>query len=102
MDINASAYNKIKKYIDACGGDYQQWFVGVASNTEQRLFHDHGVDRRMGRYASVDAGSDRAAYATMISLQRTLGCRGGSIPAADAAAHFVYVYRKTEWTREAT
>jgi hypothetical protein len=101
MNVNASAYNKVKKYIDACGGDYRQWFVGVTSDTERRLFHDHGVDRRMGKYAAVDAGSDRAAYATMIALHRTLGCRGGSIPDPDAAAHFVYVFRRTEWTIEA-
>lgn len=102
MGINASAYNKIKRYIDACGGDYGRWHVGVAADTEQRLFHNHGVDRRMGKYAAVDAGSDRAAYATMIALHRTLGYHGGSIPSNDAAAHFAYVYRRTETTIEST
>jgi hypothetical protein len=101
MDINASAYNKIKQYIDACGGNPSRWYAGVAADTEQRLFHEHGVDRRMGKYIAVDAGSDRAAYATMVSLQRTLGCKGGSIPSADAAARFVYVYRLAETTIEA-
>ncbi len=94
--------NKVAAEIDAhirqCGGNYREWYVGIASNPRNRLFNDHNVDEKNGAWIYRDAGSDTAAR-RIENYFLTKGCKGGD-GGGDASTKYVYAYRITSTTRE--
>lgn len=85
-------------HIKRCGGDYKNWYCGIASNPQARLFNDHRVDRVLGQWAWEDLGSDDNARVTERILHDK-GCQG-SFGGGDWTTKFVYVYRITSLTVE--
>lgn len=88
----------IKAYVAKCGGDYSDWYVGIAADPEQRLFNDHGVSKNSGAWIWIRAASAddaRAAEKSLLALGMTGGPGGG-----DEESDCVYGYRITSTTKE--
>ena len=86
-------------HINKSGSQYySDWYVGITSDIEQRLFGDHNVPRTnhwfIWRRASSDAEA-RAAESTM----HEKGCKGGG-GGGDEDSVFVYAYKITSVTKE--
>ena len=77
---------------------YNEWYVGITSDIEQRLFGDHNVPRANHWFIYRRGGSDevsREAEATMLEK----GCQGGG-GGGDESSVFVYAYKITVGTKE--
>jgi len=88
----------IKAHVAKCGGNYSDWYVGIAANPEQRLFNDHGVNKNSDAWIWIRAASSddaRAAEKSLLALGMT-GGRGGGDDDSDC----VYAYRITSTTKE--
>jgi len=96
--FTTTALNEIKAHIGQCGGDYRNWYTGIAADPRRRLFNDHNVDERNGSWIHRDAGTHTAARQTEDALH-LLGCKGGP-GGGDGATRFVYAYRITPTTIE--
>jgi len=53
-------YDFLIKYMDNYGGASNNWYAGITSDVEQRLFSEHGVSRQ-GRWAHHTADSEKGA-----------------------------------------
>lgn len=75
----------------------RHWYVGIATDIEERLFGDHGVDKRDARhyiyYVADDERTARAAEAKLLELGYDGGAGGGDRP------RYVYAFLKTANTR---
>jgi len=86
----------INKQIQGGGGKYSDWYCGVASNWEERLFKGHNVPqgeywRTVRRcYTHTDA---RSVEANLLQL----GCDGGK-GGGDETTVYVYAYLKGTMT----
>lgn len=89
---------KIKEYIDMAGGDYSNWYVGIATDPQKRLYEDHNVDRN-GLCTWEEAEDSNIAREIEKYLIEILGTDGG-ISGGDNTTKFVYTYKKTTTTRE--
>ena len=74
----------------------RNWYVGIASNVEARLFSDHNVDKQNGLWAHSTADSDSIARAVDADLLAE-GLDGGA-GGGDDTTKTVYVYVKTSST----
>ena len=96
------ALNRVAGEIDAhirqCGGNYRDWYVGIASSPRNRLFNDHNVDEKKSAWIFRDAGPESAArqIEKYFLDKGCKGCGGGG----DASTRYVYAYRITSTTRE--
>lgn len=88
---------EFKKYIEDIGGDYSEWYAGIASDAEERLFDEHGVDKN-GFWIYDDAGSSGVAREIEMQLFE-LGIKGDT-GGGDENSKYVYAYRITEETNE--
>jgi hypothetical protein len=96
--FTTTALNEIKAHIDERGGDYRNWYAGIAADAQHRLFNDHNVDKANGQWIYRNAGSNTAARQAEDALHR-LGCKGGP-GGGDGDTRFVYAYRITPTTIE--
>ena len=90
---------KIDKYVRANAGKktYRRWYVGIASDVEERLFNDHKVDRQnTGDWLYYKAKSCKAARRAEKRLHR-LGFKGDSGGGHDGTDK-VYAYKITSTT----
>lgn len=97
MAARDSIVRDINEYLQQHGGSYRTWYVGIASNPEDRLFSDHAVSRDDGSWIIrwADSAADaREVEASYVSAGTDGGTGGGS---ADTKA--VYAYKKTTETR---
>jgi len=88
----------IVAHIQKSGYPFGQWYAGIASSIDDRLFGDHRVPKENHWYAYRKAISDEHARQAEADLLR-LGCRGGS-GGGDEGSVFVYAYLITAITRE--
>ena len=95
----AQIVSEINSYIIQCGSRYyREWYVGITSDIEQRLFGDHNVSRQNDTWIWRKASSDdesREAEETMINK----GCKGGG-GGGDETSVFVYAYKISSTTKE--
>lgn len=87
---------EIKAYIQNTGGAYSGWYAGITSDVEQRLFGDHGVDKKNDSWIYRTGDSSDAARNAENSLLN-LGCDGDS-GGGDSGARIVYAYKKNSHT----
>jgi len=92
------AIQNTEAYIAKNGGLYSQWYAGVASKPEDRLFSDHNVTRNGGAWSYADLGTDTAAR-KVEDYFLNKGCKGAP-GGGDWSSHFFYVYQITNSTRE--
>jgi hypothetical protein len=89
-------YDFLIKYMDNYGGASNNWYAGITSDVEQRLFSEHGVSRQ-GRWAHHTADSEKGARNVEEALLK-IGCDGGTGGGLNPCT--VYVYWKTSNTVE--
>ena len=87
---------EIKNHIADRGGSYSEWYVGIATDPETRLFNDHNVNRDTDKWIYKKADSEQMARDVEVYFLNQLktdgGTGGGNIP------NFVYAYRKSNHT----
>lgn len=93
----ARIIQEIENYIHKYGGGYSRWYVGIASDSRDRLFNDHNVDESNDAWIIRDCGSEAAARKyEKYFLDR--GCDGGT-GGGDSATRYAYAYKKNAHTR---
>jgi len=92
--INTEIVNDIKNHADKEGGGYRNWYCGIASDPDQRLFNDHNVPwgENKAWWIKGNAGSEQSARDTEDYLVQ-LGFDGG-IGGGDYTTIHVYAYKK--------
>jgi hypothetical protein len=89
---------EVKNYIDQHGGNYYEWFVGLAENPEEKLIA-HGVNLDLDRYTYQTATSIEDARCVERYFVYRLGAEGSTYPYTDEKAFSVYAYKKTPSTQ---
>lgn len=99
MNTKETIKSEIKAYIDENGGVYKNWYVGIATDPESRLFNDHNVDKKNGWWIYREAENSNIARKIeeyFIEIVGTDGGQGGG----DSSTKSVYAYKKTSNTKE--
>lgn len=92
----ATIKQEIKEHIVNNGGDFLNWYSGIASDPKDRLFNQHKVK---DAYIIRNAGSENAARKIEDYLTKTLGTKGGG-GGGDENTTFVYAYKIKSYTVE--
>ena len=92
--VNNTIVNDIKSHADSEGSGYGNWYCGIATDPDQRLFNDHNVPKGESKawWIKRDAGSEQSARNTEDHLLR-LGFDGDS-GGSDYSTIHVYAYKK--------
>lgn len=89
----------VSDITDYVGSDAKSnWYAGIAADAKDRLFKDHAVDEKNGRWIYRTADAESAARAAEKSLHE-MGFDGGT-GGGDASTKAVYAYKKTSTTKE--
>lgn len=88
----------IEQYIREHGGDFSNWYAGIAADPRHRLFSDHNVTEHGGAWIYRDAITEAEARKAEDYLL-SLGCKGGD-GGGDYRTRYVYAYRITPTTVE--
>ena len=89
---------EINDYMVSWGGNYRDWYVGIASNPRDRLFNDHNVNEKTDAWIYRDAGTSSAAR-QVETYFLNLGCQGGS-GGDDYTTRYAYAYKINSHTVE--
>lgn len=81
------------------GSGYSSWYVGIAKDPRDRLFKDHNVDEKNGRWIYRDAGSRTVAERIEKYFIDEHGTQGNPGGGSDATT-VVYAYKVTDSTKE--
>jgi hypothetical protein len=90
---------EIVQHVKDCGGEFSRWYVGIASDANQRLFGDHNVNKNTDSWIYREAQNSDTARAIeehIIETYKTKGDTGGG----DNTTKYVYAYKITSSTRE--
>ena len=87
----ATIISTIKAYVASNGGNYSQWYAGIATNPRQRLFNDHAVKEKGDAWIHEPCGSSEVARAVE-KYFLAQGMQGGSGGGDDDSDH-VYAYK---------
>jgi hypothetical protein len=90
---------EIKFHMDRHGGNYSDWYVGIASNPRDRLFNAHNVDEKNGTWIYREAENSSSARDIEDYFVNTLKTDGGT-GGGDYSSRYVYAYKKTFYTNE--
>lgn len=90
---------EIKNHIHECGGQYSNWYVGIASDPKERLFTEHNVSEKNGAWIYREAENSSAAREVEEYFVNTLETDGGP-GGGDSSTKYVYAYKKTSYTNE--
>jgi hypothetical protein len=88
----------IEAHIRKSGHAYREWYAGVTSDIEERLFRAHGVSRENHWWIHRETTSSDIARNVEAYLLRQ-GCQGGG-GGGDNSSRWVYAYVITSQTRE--
>lgn len=91
-------YDEIVAHIGEQKGKYSQWYCGIASDWEDRLFNDHQVPRKGHWRITCQCHNSDDARAVEKALVK-LGCDGGP-GGGDETTVYVYAYLKGSMTQE--
>jgi len=92
--VNNTIVNNIKNHADKEGSGYGNWYCGIATDPDQRLFKDHNVPEGKGKawWIKENAGTEQTARDTEEYLLN-LGFDGDS-GGGDYSTIYVYAYKK--------
>ena len=92
--INNTIVNDIKSHADNEGSGYGNWYCGIASDPDTRLFNDHNVPKGEGKawWIKRNAESEQSARDTEDYLLQ-LGFDGNP-GGDDYSTIHVYAYKK--------
>lgn len=88
--------NAINEYVARFTYSKKDWYIGIASNPDDRLFVDHNVDKKNGYWIHVPTDSHliaRAAEKALLAVGFDGGASGG-----DDSTTFVYAYARLRGT----
>lgn len=91
--------NEIEQYILKNGGDYPDWYIGITSDPNDRLFNGHRVEKdRIPWIYRLCSSSDVARIIEdyFLGERGTMGGPGGG----DDDATYVYAYKISDGTVE--
>ncbi|MDE2079406.1 MAG: hypothetical protein KGI73_03405 [Patescibacteria group bacterium] len=88
-----------KAHIQNNGGNYSNWYVGIAADPKARLFNDHSVQEHGGAWIYDQAMSSDSAREVEDYFINVLGTQGGP-GGGDSNTDWVYAYKITSSTRE--
>jgi hypothetical protein len=96
--VNSAIVNDIKNHADQEGSGYRNWYCGIASDPDQRLFNEHNVPRGEGKtwWIKRNAGNEQSARDTENFLMQ-LGFDGDTGGGDNSTIH-VYAYKKIPGT----
>jgi hypothetical protein len=94
----AEITREMEDHVRSRGGAYSSWYVGVATDPEQRLFNDHNVSRENGYwiYRWCANSSDARGIEDYFIRKGMQGGPGGG----DKDTSAVYAYKITISTKE--
>lgn len=92
--VNSEIVNAIKSHADKEGSGYRNWYCGIASDPDKRLFNDHNVPRKENEawWIKKKADSEKNARDTEAYLMQ-LGFDGGT-GGGDYTTIHIYAYKK--------
>lgn len=88
----------IDSHIAANGGSHAAWYVGIASDPNDRLLNGHNANSQNNAARFWDAQNDETARAVEQHFFKK-GCKGGP-GGGDSSTRYVYAYRITNSTVE--
>ena len=89
--------NDLDAYIKDGGGGYPAWYVGIASDADDRVFSDHKVKEKGDWWIFRQASTSAVAREIEDYFVNTLGTDGGS-GGGDTGTDTVYAYKKASHT----
>lgn len=98
MANKVAIIDKINTYVEKNNSRHSNWYVGIATNPEERLFSDHNVDKTYGKWIYILADSEQIARDAEADLLNKYGYSGG--PGGGDHPKYVYSYLKNSNTRE--
>lgn len=90
-------YNEIVAHIRKQGGKPSDWYCGIASDWEDRLFNEHQVPRRKDYWYIARKCYNTADARTVEKMLIRFGCDGG-VGGGDETTIYVYAYLKGSMT----
>lgn len=90
------ALAEITAHIKKQGGAYSDWYCGITSNLENRLYGDHKVPKK-NHWSITRLCEDSASARAVEKALLDLGCDGGE-GGGDEDSRIVYAYLKTSIT----
>ena len=90
------AFIQISAHIARQGGSYSDWYCGITSNIEDKLFYDHYVPKKYHWRISRECENSESARAVEKALL-DFGCDGGG-SRGDEDSIYVYAYLKSSDT----
>jgi hypothetical protein len=89
---------KFVDYIKKCGGNFQEWYIDIASDVEKSLFDEHIVDRG-SKWIQADCGSEESAREIVRYFIDNYDMQGGG-GGGDASTTYIYAYEISLYTVE--
>ncbi|MHB9134725.1 MAG: hypothetical protein ACYDBB_26940 [Armatimonadota bacterium] len=94
--ISESA-NRIHTCMMQFGGDYAEWYVGVAAESDTSVFARHNVGMHEQAVVLCQCINEREAHEVMC-IFRCLGCDGHPLEVSLQPQVYVYAFRKDHYT----
>lgn len=89
----------IQIFIKMNGSKAPDWYVGITSDPEKRLFEEHGVKKNdTMSYIYEDCGNAEIAREIEDHFVNTFGTYGNP-GGGDDSSRFVYAYKKMSYTK---
>lgn len=89
---------EILAYIKEFGGEFSDYYVGVADDPEKALFKSHQVDRKKDPWLYKQALTFQAARTAQDYFLSRLKADGDAVIDGDENTDCVYVYKKSKRT----
>jgi hypothetical protein len=86
-------------YINQSGGNFTEWYVGIASDARSRLFQDHGVNEESGLWLFDNAMTLNCARNIQQHLVDTYKMQGDT-SRGEYATTTVYAYKVVPTTKQ--
>ena len=90
--------HEILTYIYEFGGDFSNYYVGIADNPEEALFETHKLDKTKDPWLYRQALSYTAARTIRDYFLNLLRVDGALVANGNKDTDWVYVYKKSEGT----
>ncbi len=86
-------------YIKEFGGEFRDWYVGIAANPQQALLDRHNLDRDADIWIYKQALTFQACRTVQRHFQEKLKTDGVPVLTGNSDTDCVYLFKKSERTR---
>lgn len=86
-------------YMKEFGGDFSDWYVGVAEDPETALFESHALQRDSDPWIYKPALTGKATNTVLRYFRGVLHTDGGAADVVIASATYVYAFKKSLHTQ---